>query len=397
MHHLGFKLKAANILIVDDEEIALLTFKQIVSNLGVIHTASSSEEAIKKAKLIRPDLILLDINLDNMDGFEVKSVIEKHFADIPYIFITTSDSYASQAYENGAVDFITKPVDFDTARHRIKNQLERSLSKSALSLANKRIQSMVNNLSDSILLTDSHGLVVDCNNAAEALTGYVRDELIGEDADEILNLRSISNKKSKSLFKEAIEHSKNVIPVAKYLLENRSGQLFEVNCSITTIMDEREIVNGSTGTIRVKKQITGKTHTLDETEIIARIRFLDEIVDKGNIIGDTLAVKVIEYEGLKEIESSLGTDALEQIREDAILALTNALPATSVYGFLNSGKLLIVEPYSCSNKDEFLDPLSLLSTDLNYFGETITFNLKRALDNNTFTDPIELLIESLMS
>ncbi|HCV01077.1 MAG TPA: hypothetical protein DG048_00405, partial [Pseudoalteromonas sp.] len=68
-------MKEANILIVDDEEMALLTIAEIISDLGNVYTAETGIDAINKAKQEKPDLILLDINLDDMSGFDVKKAL----------------------------------------------------------------------------------------------------------------------------------------------------------------------------------------------------------------------------------------------------------------------------------------------------------------------------------
>jgi two-component system LytT family response regulator len=92
--------------------------------------AGEAGDGLTAARMIeeeRPDLILLDIQMPEMDGFEVLSAVE--IEPLPYIiFVTAFDHYAVQAFEVGAIDYLLKPVApdrFDQALERARHQLDR--------------------------------------------------------------------------------------------------------------------------------------------------------------------------------------------------------------------------------------------------------------------------------
>ena len=104
------------ILIVDDESVNLRLLTQWLTPLGYdIELASNGEEAVQKAKDSRPDLILLDIIMPVIDGYEACKRIKADLdtANIPIIMITALNDRESKlkGLEAGANEFLSKPID----------------------------------------------------------------------------------------------------------------------------------------------------------------------------------------------------------------------------------------------------------------------------------------------
>ena len=101
------------ILIVDDDEVILATAQEILGSDFNIIVVSTGEEALNATSMEKPDLILLDVNLVGMNGFEVLDALKKErkTRDIPVMFITADDDREKEAMglKNGAQDFIRKP------------------------------------------------------------------------------------------------------------------------------------------------------------------------------------------------------------------------------------------------------------------------------------------------
>lgn len=98
-------------LIVDDEELArkrVLNLLEESPEIEVIGECSDGKTAIKQIHDLRPDLIFLDINMKDMNGFEVLQKIEISPKPI-VIFVTAYDNYASRAFDVDAYDFVLKP------------------------------------------------------------------------------------------------------------------------------------------------------------------------------------------------------------------------------------------------------------------------------------------------
>ena len=122
------KKTRAKILIVDDEPIIMEILSQELSAEHDILLASSGKRAIELSQSDLPDLILLDISMPDMDGFEICRRLKRITAtmNIPIIFVTAFNSTEDEVkgLEIGAVDYLTKPFNMALVRVRIKNQLQ---------------------------------------------------------------------------------------------------------------------------------------------------------------------------------------------------------------------------------------------------------------------------------
>jgi diguanylate cyclase (GGDEF)-like protein len=134
----------ASILVVDDSPVNLKIIRGLLGDLYEVLTASDGRAAIQLAAASRPDLILLDILMPEMDGLAVCEVLKQHeaTAEIPIIFITVvSDSNnIVKAFEAGGQDYITKPFGARELCARIKTHLELKEAKEALKAYAKQLE-----------------------------------------------------------------------------------------------------------------------------------------------------------------------------------------------------------------------------------------------------------------
>ena len=117
-----------SILIVDDAKSSLLYLNHILSADYLIYTARDAEEGIEIANKKLPDLILLDILMPKMNGYEALAVLKKSdiCRDIPVIFITglSSSDDEIKGLDLGAEDYITKPFNDTVVKLRVRNQIK---------------------------------------------------------------------------------------------------------------------------------------------------------------------------------------------------------------------------------------------------------------------------------
>ncbi|MER3397027.1 MAG: DNA-binding response regulator [Chloroflexota bacterium] len=119
---------AATILVVDDEPNITQLLKLYLSRSGFqVETAASGEEALRKTRALRPDLIVLDLKLPDIDGLEVCRRIRAE-SDIPLIMLTARDEDIDKivGLEMGADDYITKPFNPREVLARVRAVLRRS-------------------------------------------------------------------------------------------------------------------------------------------------------------------------------------------------------------------------------------------------------------------------------
>ncbi|XPF95779.1 response regulator [Colwellia sp. RE-S-Sl-9] len=115
------------VLVVDDEPTNLRVLQQILQDSYRLSFAKNGEDALKFAEKEQPDLILLDVMMPGMTGFEVCSTLKNidKTKSIPIIFVTAlnDDTDEAKGFEVGAVDYITKPVSPAVVRARVKTHL----------------------------------------------------------------------------------------------------------------------------------------------------------------------------------------------------------------------------------------------------------------------------------
>lgn len=108
---------AKKVLVVDDSKTALMMEREILEKATPYQcvTASDGQEAVEKARQEHPDLILMDVVMPRMNGFEACKMMRQHAAtrDIPIVLVTTrgEEEYMEAGFQSGCNDYITKPVN----------------------------------------------------------------------------------------------------------------------------------------------------------------------------------------------------------------------------------------------------------------------------------------------
>ena len=118
----------ASILIVDDQEPNVSLLSQLLGDAGYTHVTSTMNprEVCALHRTNRYDLILLDLQMPGMDGFQVMEGLKTNDADgyLPVIVLTAQPGHKVRALQSGAKDFISKPFDLVEVKTRIHNMLE---------------------------------------------------------------------------------------------------------------------------------------------------------------------------------------------------------------------------------------------------------------------------------
>lgn len=193
----GFKLLA-----VDDNAHNLFTLRQLIrQHMEVeIVEAASGKQALQLA-LDQPDidLIILDVQMPEMDGFQTASMlkIRKRTRDIPIIFLTAAfktEEFQQKGYDVGAVDYLLKPIDDNQLINKISTyfrliekerqlnqELERQVAERTAELkrSNQYLHNIIQFMGEALLVLDPGGVIQRVNPAACAMLGYAEADLLG--------------------------------------------------------------------------------------------------------------------------------------------------------------------------------------------------------------------------
>ena len=191
-----------NILIVDDEPDNVVLLPRILAGYGYqVRTATSGLQALEAARLQVPDLVLLDILMPVMDGFEVCRQLkaDNRMHDVPVIFLSALDEtkYKVRAFAAGGVDYITKPFQVDEVTARLETHLALCDLHRQIKAANARFARQLEELEarNEELDAFAHTVAHDIKNPLTMIVGYT-DSLLADhahmsDADRDESLRAL--------------------------------------------------------------------------------------------------------------------------------------------------------------------------------------------------------------
>ena len=260
---------AAHILIVDDTPTNIEILLAMLEGEYALSFATSGPKALELlAKGVKPDLILLDVMMPGMDGYEVCVALkaDPSTRDIPVIFITAKTDPVSegQALEVGGVDYITKPVNrlVVLARVRLHLELERRTRELAQSLAeSQRLQKQLLVLTQaieqsptSIVITDVTGAIEYVNPYFSVLTGYSRDEVLGHNP-RVLKSGLTPPEVHADLWAHLI---RGEAWTGELINRRHSGEVFWEEAHIAPVRDERGAI---THYVAIKLNVTDRIQT----------------------------------------------------------------------------------------------------------------------------------------
>jgi two-component system, sensor histidine kinase and response regulator len=231
-----------NILIVDDRKENLLATEKVLRNLNAgIFKAMSGNEALSLMLHNRFAVVLLDVQMPEMDGFETAMLMQEHesMRGVPIVFVTAiskEEKYATQAAEIGAVDYIFKPLNPDILRSKVKVYLDLYVQREQILKLNEHL-SQSNEELERFAYICSHDMQEPVR-MMNVYAGFLADEQ-GEHLDE-------TGKKHIGVIKRNAEHMRKMI--ADILAFSRVGReapkLEKLDCSqiVQEVLTEFEAV-----------------------------------------------------------------------------------------------------------------------------------------------------------
>lgn len=245
-------LESADILIVDDQPENLRILDYILTQKGYqVRKAINGPLALNAAQTNPPDIILLDIAMPDMDGYEVCEQLKSHSVtqEIPVIFLSAFDEVFNKvkAFEVGGLDYITKPFDIDEVIVRIKNQLIIQHQKRLLQIEIKDRQEKEKSLQKEIvkrremeeILYQSRAIIDGILNTS--LDGISALQAMRNRTGEIEDFRCIL---VNPVLSKLFDIKRNILigkPVLKRLLHRINSKMFE---SMVKVVETGEPMTG---------------------------------------------------------------------------------------------------------------------------------------------------------
>jgi len=269
-----------NILMVDDQPAKLLSYEVILSELGEnLIKATTASEAL--GILLKTDVavVLMDVSMPDLDGFELADVIRQHprFQKTAIIFISGvhfTDSDKIQGYRSGAVDYISVPVVPEVLRAKIgvfvdlhrktrqlellNNELERRVAERTEELRHSEEQfrtraELLELATEAIMVRDLDGAIRFWNTGAENLYGWKREEVLGREIHRVLQTVfpipreeiEAGLREHKSWQGNLVQKTKDgaeVIVACRKTMNHESNAVLEVSRDITSQLQAEEVL-----------------------------------------------------------------------------------------------------------------------------------------------------------
>jgi PAS domain S-box-containing protein len=184
-------LAGHKVLVVEDENLIAMDLQRRLESLGytVTGTAGTGETALRQARALRPDIVLMDIILRGpTDGIELSKKMQSEF-DLPVVYVTahSDDKTVARAKATGPYGYVTKPVDDRQLQIVIEMAIYKHASEKALRDSEERFRQLAEASSEGILVHDS-GAVVDVNSRMAQMIGYKQVEIIGKRLSDFMLL-----------------------------------------------------------------------------------------------------------------------------------------------------------------------------------------------------------------
>ena len=190
-----------NILCIDDNKNNLYTLNALLSTIENIRCieALNSKEALNILLTHSVDLILCDVQMPDINGFELAQMIKsnKKTKDIPIIFVTAvfkNEEFIKFGFKIGAIDYITKPIDDNQLLNKITLYLKIYEQKNKIAHSEKRFYDIAQSIGDGIYTLDLDNKTTFINDEALNLLGFKKGELLNKAIHDYIHYKDINNK-----------------------------------------------------------------------------------------------------------------------------------------------------------------------------------------------------------
>lgn len=298
------------ILIVDDEQLNLHMLEQSLNDLADIICSTGGNDALIKAEAYQPSIILLDIEMPQMDGFEICSRLKNNpkTCQISIIFITAhqESTFEYKSLESGGIDFISKPIDMILCRLRVKNHLLLKQQEKALIEAKQDVQALLQQIPVHVTYWNSDLYLQYCNDDDGKWFNLPIDKAISRHASALLPdniyqeiVHRIASAETEDDFEVALENSQNDIQYIQANMTKRGGQ-DQLNGMLLTLTDISSIRQAKKQlgieNSRLKIMLNSIGDAVIATDNEAKITFMNPIAERltGWVMRDAIGLHIDE-------------------------------------------------------------------------------------------------------
>ena len=306
-----------SLLVVEDEVLVARDIKSRLTRMGyeVLGTAGKGAEAIEKALSLRPDLILMDIHLqDDIDGVEAAIKIRETY-DVPVIFCTaySNEETLERAKVSTPYGYVLKPFDNRELEINIEIALYKHQVEKDLSNTQRRLDATLTSISDGVIVTDLQGKICLFNPMAEKITGWNKQNAEFAGLSRVMPLRPFEEA-GEQFDTGALSPGSSVVNLRQRLVRANQDQLaIEISTNVIQSGGDELVVitfRDITRQISFEEKIRHSAFFDDLTGLANRSLFIDRveraITRRERGVRDDFAVVFVDLDGFSTINEGLG-------------------------------------------------------------------------------------------
>jgi diguanylate cyclase (GGDEF)-like protein len=308
--------KRGVVLVADDDPVMRLLMLEMLGQVGLDSIeAQDGAQAVAYCQSMKPDLILLDVDMPNMDGFSACREIRRieTGAPVPIIMVTGGDDIeaVTNAYEAGATDFVSKPINWPILGHRVLYVLRASDAIVRLRMADAHNRAVLAAIPDTFFRLNRDGFYLDYEPGNEmrgydAIAAFPSEPCVGKHITEVLP-RDIAERLLEQM--RGVLDTQHIRSVDYELVRFGTVHHFEARLVATGASEVLGLVRDISERKRTEEQIRRLAYCDSLTGIPNRQAFLETLereLHRSKVGNKKFAVLFMDLDAFKRINDTLG-------------------------------------------------------------------------------------------
>lgn len=346
-----FDKRKSLILVADDSRFIRFTLREFLENDGYeVVEAENGMQALSLFKELKPDIILMDFMMPEIDGVSACAQLQKlpHGKSTPVIMITSleDENSVNLAFESGATDYISKPINWAVLRKRLSRLLRARHTEITLDQNEAFARSIINHAVEGIITIDTNGIIGYINPSAEKIFGYTSTEVVENNismlipelcCDDCTNLDINSKFTEKNL--ELLGRLKNnsTLPIELTVSKFYVGDKYLFTIILRDITERR----------RYEEMIKYQAFYDSLTDLPNRLLLKDRItleISQSKYTKQSLTIMYLDLDRFKLINDTLGHDIGDKLLKEVARRLKSCVNEADTVARIGGDEFVILLP-----------------------------------------------------